>query len=156
MDDIRTNDSGMSVTFSIPIGYSIGVSELSIFPVDAAKDFIEESSLNDAQKALVLEALESSKNIYFYNRLKVPANDQGKGFGTKLLKETLKFIDEKEAFLINTANAYGAKDQEELIKYYQKNGMVLIHDEGGLVYSPLLTPEKVKELENTNKTKNKM
>lgn len=156
MDEIRKNESDMAVSFSIPMGHTLAISELTIFPKEIAIDFVNDATINQEQKKLVLEALDKSDNIYFYSRLKVPANTERQGYGTKLLEATLEFIKEKNAFLINTANAYGGKDQEELIAFYQKNGMTLIHKDGGLVYAPTLDLEKLNELENKKASKKKI
>jgi GNAT superfamily N-acetyltransferase len=156
MDEIRKNESDMAVSFSILIGHTIALSELSIFPKECTVDFINDATINQEQKSVVLAALEKSENIYFYNRLKVPTNYEGKGYGTKLLNATLEFIKEKNAFLINTANAYGEKNQEELIAFYQKSGMVLIHKDGGLVYAPSLDLEKLNELADKKINKKKI
>lgn len=156
MDEIRKAESDMAVSFSIPIGHTLAISELTIFPKEIALDFVNDATINEEQKKVVLEAIDKSDNIYFYSRLKVPPNNEKQGYGTKLLEATLAFIKENNAFLINTANAYGGKDQEELISFYQKNGMVLIHADGGLVYSPSLDLEKLNELENKKSNKKKI
>lgn len=156
MDEIRKSESDMAVSFSILIGHTIALSELSIFPKEYAIDFINDATINQEQKKVVIDALENSDEVYFYNRLKVPTNNEGEGYGTKLLKATLEFIKEKNAFLINTANAYGGKNQEELIAFYQKNGMTLIHKDGGFVYAPTLDLEKLNELEPKKTSKKKI
>jgi len=147
MDEVRKNDSGESVSFSIMLGHTLAISEISMFPKEFANEFINDSDLNDKQKQLVHNVIESVSKVYFYSRLKVPHGHEENGYGTKLLKETLKFIKEENALLINTANAYGKKDQKDLIKYYQKHGMILVHQSGGLVYSPLLQLEEINNLE---------
>jgi hypothetical protein len=156
MDEIRRNESDMAVSFSIPIGHTLAISELTIFPKDIAVDFVNDATINQEQKKIVLEAIDKSDNIYFYSRLKVPANNECEGYGTKLLRATLEFIKEKNSFLINTANAYGGKDQEELIAFYQKNGMTLIHKDGGLIYAPSLDLEKLNSLKNQKINKKKI
>ncbi len=148
MDEIRKNDSGESVNFSIMLGHTLAISELSMFPKEFANEFINDSDLNDKQKEFVHGIIESVSKVYFYSRLKVPHGHEENGYGTRLLKETLKFIAEENALLINTANAYGKKDQQDLIKYYEKNGMILIHKSGGLVYSPLIKLEDLNNLKN--------
>ncbi len=134
-DEVKRNVSDMSVSFFVIVDHKIALSELSVFPTELAKEFIIESKLNDKQKEYMLEILKKSEKIYFYSRLNVPPKLTQKGLGTKLLQETLKFISETNGFLLNTANAYGEKDQESLIRFYQKNGMVLIQKDGLLVYN---------------------
>jgi hypothetical protein len=155
MSEIRKVDSGMAVSFSIPLGHTLAISELSMYPKDAAIEFVNDSTLNQEQKNVVLEAIENSDNFYFYSRLKVPNGQEENGYGTKLLQATLEFIKENNAFLINTANAYGKKDQEALIAFYKKNGMLLIHKDGGLIYTPSLDLQKLNALENKNNKKQK-
>jgi GNAT superfamily N-acetyltransferase len=56
------------------------------------------------------------------------------GLGKELLKHTLKYCLENKIVLINTANSYGDMKQSDLIKFYEDNGMVLIHAGGLLIY----------------------
>lgn len=155
MNEIRKVESDMAVSFSIMMGHTLAISELTIFPKELAIEFVNDATINQEQKNLVLNSIEKSDNVYFYNRLKVPASNEEQGYGTKLLIATLKFIEEKNAFLINTANAYGKKDQENLIAFYRKNGMVLIHEDGGLVYSPSLDLEQLNILEHKKSLPNR-
>lgn len=144
MHKININESDMSTSLYIIDGHKMATSEISIFFKDSALDFIENSQLNNQQKEHLIQALEKSDQIYFYSRLKVPPGLTNKGIGTQLLQETLKYIEDKNAFLINTANAYGEKNQDELIEFYQKNKMILIQYDGGLVFSKNIDPELFK------------
>lgn len=132
--EINKIETDVSVTFSIIANQQLALSELSVFTKELAVDFIESSELNRKQKNYIHEILNKSNNAYFFNRLNVPKKMTNRGIGTKLLQETINFIYGNNYFLINTANSYGEKDQEELVRFYQKNGMILIHKEGLLVY----------------------
>jgi len=140
----------MSSSWFVKIGNKIAIAEVTFMTQYIANDYIDMSK----NKLLVKqskEAMQESNAILFFNRLNVPEQIRNLGYGKKLLKEILSFCDTNNYFLINTANNYGDMGQNNLINFYIKQGMTLLHDDGLLVYHQSIsnnlnieTPKKVK------------
>lgn len=134
MDNILENVSSLSVSFSLIEGHKIAVSECSVLEKSLAYDFLNSATIDKKEIDIYKEFLDRCDKVYFYSRLNVPKSMGGKGIGTKLLKKTLQYMDRENAFLINTVNAYGSLNTQELIDFYEKHSMRVIHKEGLLIY----------------------
>jgi RimJ/RimL family protein N-acetyltransferase len=79
--------------------------------------------------------------VYFYNRLK--SKITGKGGGSKALKMTLDFIDDVRIPLINTVNAYGMMNHDQLVAFYKRHGFTAhsVRGEDLLIYFPKIDRE---------------
>lgn len=126
--------SDHGATFWITDGFRIALAETSVIPKDLSVGYIDDADCSEIRKKEIIELIHSSDNVFFFSRLNVPVQIEKKGHGIELLKRLLAHMDEHNGFLLNTASAYGKKSQEDLIKYYQKNGMELLSKEGLLVY----------------------
>lgn len=150
--EIKIIEGYESISFSIKDGNNIALSELSIMDSSIAESYLSLAENKDSEIIKKsLELIRNSKEIYFFNRLNVPNSMRGKGLGEKLLDSTLNYFKENNLFLINVANNYGEMGQENLIKFYEKNGMKLIHEEGLLIYHKELISLDL----NSKVTKNK-
>jgi ribosomal protein S18 acetylase RimI-like enzyme len=78
------------------------------------------SSKKEIEEMFQIKIKEDSDNIWFFNRLK--AYEEGKGFGSKLMKELVKILDKKNIILINHVNPYGNLNLNQLITFYKKFG----------------------------------
>lgn len=134
MDNILENISSCSVSFSLIEGHKIAVSECSVLEKSLAYDFLNSATIDKKEIDIHKEYLEQCDRVYFYSRLNVPKSMGGKGIGTKLLKKTLEYMEKENAFLINTVNAYGSLNTQELIDFYAKHSMRVIHSDGLLIY----------------------
>lgn len=108
---------------------------------DPATGSIAELSLieNGQDFALFLPA----GPVYFFNRLH--SQKPGEGGGTKLLAEIRAFSDSTGVPVLNHVSAYGGLSQEDLVRFYEKNGFVRVEhpdigDEDLLIYGPQLPP----------------
>lgn len=143
MDNILENVSSLSVSFSLIEGHKIAVSECSVLEKSLAYDFLNSATIDKKEIDIYKEFLDRCDKVYFYSRLNVPKSMGGKGIGTKLLKKTLQYMDRENAFLINTVNAYGSLNTQELIDFYEKHSMRVIHKEGLLIYYKEMPPLKM-------------
>jgi GNAT superfamily N-acetyltransferase len=92
----------------------------------------------------LLLILNKNEPIYFFNRLNVPKEFRWNGYGKLLLKKVLEYCATNNYMLINTANEYGEMGQSNLIRFYEKNGMLLADKEGIFIYHNLIN----KSIEN--------
>lgn len=130
---INKNSSHYGASFSVLAGGSIALSEISVIPLECAQNYFELITNVNLLSAIKTVSANASQ-CCFYNRLNVPERLRGQGIGKALLHKTLEYCAENNILLINTANSYGDMDQNNLIKFYQENGMTLIHKEGLLAY----------------------
>ncbi len=147
---INKNKSFESLSYSILEDRYIALAELSRFPHELAHSLIDDAEISLSDKEKIKSIIDRSE-IFFFNRLNVPKTMSNNGYGTILMQELIKDASENNLFIINTANAYGALNQEQLISFYQKNDMVLIHSDGGLIYHKNLQPDI--QLVNNKKVK---
>ena len=98
-----------------------------------AIDYVSMVENHEAQIQLT-DLIKKSQICLFFNRLNVPKKLRGRGLGGLLLKSTLHYCHKNRIFLINTANNYGEMGQDNLINFYEKYGMKLVHEEGLLVF----------------------
>lgn len=152
---VGKNESDVSVSFYIKRGIRIALAEVSIFPAQLAHDFIDDSQISTKDKKEIKNLINNSTKVMFFNRLNVPKEMRKEGVGTKLLQALNEYLNKENGFLINTANAYGDKDQQQLIEYYKKNQMVLIHSEGGFIYHKNIAGKNF-ELNDNHKKRSKI
>lgn len=143
MTKVNKIEATYGASFSILSENFLAVSEISIIDKGNALLYLDLID-NKNQKLIKLleKTLQGSDSVYFFNRLSVPKSLRKQGYGKLLLEETLNFCKEKNALLINTANEYGEMGQNNLIDFYEKGGMLLVHDEGLLVYHESLKAYK--------------
>lgn len=126
-------ESSLSTTISTVVKGLLLIADLSKIDKEIAKKYIDMCE-NKKVKELLLEKIENCEKFYFFNRLNVPNKIRGLGLGKELLEEVIKYCDEKNIFLINTANNSGDMGQSKLVQFYINSGMKLIHEEGLLIY----------------------
>ena len=63
---------------------------------------------------------ESEKTWYFFNRIRVPDAEQGKGYGNALMDMVVAWADENQVYIYNQINPYGRLDLQALRKFYSK------------------------------------
>lgn len=137
------SEEGCSITdagasFWIQDGRHLAVAEISAIPTELATEYLNMTPFSDLQKEAISKIMTESKRCHFFNRLNVPEALQKQGHGRSLLKRVMDHMDQTDGFLINTASAYGARTQDDLIAYYQDSGMTLLAPEGLLGYHPKL------------------
>lgn len=132
MENIKIITTPDNVSFILEIKPIIGIADISVMTKKDAKSFLE--LLDDEQ--MYDYHIDTSEKVYFFNRLNIPDNHRNQGLGEQLLKCVLDFCQQNNAFLINTASNYGKMGQDNLINFYKKNGMTLVHPDGLLVYFP--------------------
>jgi predicted GNAT family N-acyltransferase len=76
--------------------------------------------------------LKITGDLYWFCRLK--AKKEGQGSGTILMKELVKILDEKQAWVMNVINPYGKMTMEQLELFYAKYGFIKIGE--GFMYRP--------------------
>lgn len=135
------NKSDYSASFYIKVGHKIALAEMTFIDPEIATGYIELAKNKVIQKEM-LDVMSKSSGILFFNRLNVPESLRNNGYGKTLLKEVLQFCKENNYFLINTASNYGDMGQENLIQFYEKNGMKLLHKNGLLAYHSTICPDK--------------
>lgn len=133
MLEIKKNESDMSLSFFIIKDNKIALSEMTILYKDLAIDYLKMMP-NGEEKEKVAYLINNASKVYFFSRLNVPKALRGFGLGEALLLKTLDYMKETNSFLVNLASNYGEMGQENLIEFYQKNGMKLIHKDGFLIY----------------------
>lgn len=149
---VNKNISYYGATFSIIKENRICLSELTVIDKEILNGYLDlMSKSNDKLKKIVEEVIEKSDMYLYYNRLNVPISLRGNGYGKLLLKETLKYCDENNILLLNTANNYGDMGQTNLVDYYEKAGMTVLMKSGLLVYHTDLR-EKIENTMNKKKS----
>lgn len=134
MNNILKFQTDISISFNIIDKYRLSVAELNYINKELALSFFNMKEQNILQKKTIEFINEFHGKIAYFSRLNVHPLSRGKGLGSDLLKEVINFCNEEEVLLINWANAYGNLSNIDLIKFYQRSGMELIHGEGFLVY----------------------
>ena len=76
------------------------------------------------------------KPVYYFNRLKIPPRDEGKGFGKRLMIEVCRIADEKGITILNELNPYGKRDLKQLIKFFEKSGFEIFDEHNTMVRRP--------------------
>jgi len=130
-------ESSMSTSISKVIDGRLIVAEISAFSPDMLMpylDLCEDEKLKDK----LLECMNNASETYFFNRLNVPEVLRKNNYGAQLLNEVLGYCDKKDIFLLNVAHDSGQMGRENLVDFYVKNGMTLVHKEGLLVYHKTL------------------
>ena len=157
MDFIKNiNNSSISISYIDHSIHKIAISEISIMSkdliVEAIYDYVSDKEHIDT----IMDAIDKSFSFGFYSRLNVPDKLRGNNLGSLLLDETLNVCKENNIFLLNTVNAYGDMNKNELISFYERHGMTLIDKEGILIFSNNLpvdfTLNKSKNNSTTKKT----
>lgn len=129
---VNKNVSEYGASFSIIQDGRIALSELTFIDKSHALGYMNLADAKDKEK--YSQVIENADKCLFYNRLNVPLELRKKGLGTILLEATIKFCKENDIALINTANEYGQMGHNNLIKFYQKHGMQLVHNDGLFLY----------------------
>ena len=83
---------------------------------------------------ITISGLESP--VYYFNRLKVPKEDEGKGFGKQLMIEVCKIADEEGITILNELNPYGNRDMERLKEFFSASGFEDFRTENTMVRRP--------------------
>lgn len=133
--NLNNHESGFTVSYLDKSIGKLALSEVSYMPLNLIEEGIKEFINDPKDLDTILNCLKKSQETAFYSRLNVPPALRGQHIGSLLLKETLKFCEINNIFLFNTVNAYGDLTQEQLIDFYERNGMFKIHDSGVLIYS---------------------
>jgi len=60
--------------------------------------------------------------VYYFNRIKVPRKDEGKGFGKQLMIEVCRIADKEGITILNELNPYGNRDMESLQNFFAASG----------------------------------
>lgn len=136
--DIQKNITEMACSFFMIQDNRIAIAEINLFHKEMMQDYLEDV---DIDKEKIQQVFNNTEKIYFFNRLNVPEKMRNHGIGARLLKEVLDFIASQNAMLINTVNSYGDLSQEELIKWYEKNGMCVGNKQGLLFFHTELAPK---------------
>ena len=142
-DDFKENDFKLDI--SLLKLHRKSSKKFSSFP--ESKSFVDYETRTTADISLVEDYIsEVPGKAYWFNRLK--SGIQGKGGGTKILKQVLEFIDQVGLPLVNQPNAYGALSQEDLVKFYKKHGFIESKEFGDelLIYYPKIRKVESKEL----------
>ncbi len=149
MDKLQINgENSDSPSFHIQSGNFLAVAEMSkinrsmldIYLADVNPEII---------KNLLLHIDDDS--IFFFNRLKVPDQIAGKGFGKILLNAVTVYCKERGITLINPINAYGRLNTQEVIAFHEKFNFHLLHPAGLVIYNA-----NIVSLTLNNKVKNKI
>lgn len=139
---VQINETVYGVSFNIICENLLAVAEISKIDKESFFSYCQlAQTLQDLEG--IEKSLENCSDFYFFNRLNVPRKLRGQALGGQLLKSVLTYCNDKNIALINTANEYGDWTQEQLISFYEKAGMKLIHPEGLLIYHSNLT-KKIK------------
>jgi GNAT superfamily N-acetyltransferase len=124
-----------TANFMIKLDRKMAVAEISLIDKEVAFGYLEMSKQSNRELFNELvSVLNRNEPVYFFNRLNVPKDFRGNGYGTLLLKKVLDYCLKNNYMLINTANEYGEMGQDNLINFYEKNGMKLIEKSGLFVY----------------------
>ena len=134
-------ESDLSTTIAATVQDVLLVADMSRIEKEHAANYIEMCE-DDNVKLPILEKLNNTDKVYYFNRINVPKKVRDLGLGKDLLQEVIKYCNEKDIFLVNTASSSGDMSQKKLIDFYVDSGMKLIHNEGLLVYYTGVTPKK--------------
>ena len=140
------NESEYSTSFYIKVGMRIALAEMTIMDKEMALSYLELAKVLPEEKNKILQVVDKSDKVMFFNRLNVPAPLRGNGYGKILLKNVLDYCEEKSIFLINTASNYGEMGQKNLINFYEKSGMKLVEENGLLIFHNDLKQWNIKAL----------
>ncbi len=124
-------ESDLSTTIAATVKDLLLVADMSKIDKQQAQNYIEMCE-DEIIKKSVLDKLNTSEKVYFFNRLNVPKKLRDLGLGKELLQEVINYCNEKNIFLVNTASSSGDMSQNKLINFYIDSGMKLIHNEGQL------------------------
>lgn len=130
---INKNISEYGLSFSIIKDGRIALSELTFMDQSQALGYMDLAN-NDGDKERYKTVIKNADKCVFYNRLNVPENLRKQGLGSMLLQETINYCKENDIAIINTANEYGQMGQKNLLNFYKKHGMQLVHKEGLFLY----------------------
>lgn len=138
-------ESDLSTTISAKLGHLLMVADLSMIDREIAVNYMKmcesEKDLN-----ILYKDMDQYNKFYFFNRLNIPEKLRGAGTGRLLLNEVIKYCNENQIFLVNTASNYGDMGQSNLIKFYEDAGMKLVHSDGLLVYYPSLQNKQTNKI----------
>lgn len=85
------------------------------------------------------------EDAWFFNRLFVPSEMRNKGIATQLMNRLIEILDEYNICLINTVNAYGDLNEDQLITFYKKFGFKEGCSDPKLKGLLVYIPKKIKE-----------
>lgn len=136
----NASDSGFS--FAIIQGQKLAIAEASFLEKGIALASFQDCQVSKKLINTYKTRLKECSKAYFFNRINVPKQMGNQGIGTQLLKEVINYIDNENAFLLNHVNPYGDLDREQLIHFYTKHGMKLLHEDGLLIYYKCISLEE--------------
>lgn len=79
-------------------------------------------------------------DVWYFNRLNVPKCLRNKGIATKMMKEFIKIIDDKNIIMICDVNPYGDLNEQQLIEFYKNFGFketLLKNSDKTLIYQKI-------------------
>lgn len=84
--------------------------------------------------------------VYYFNRIKVPKELEGKGRGRALMIEVCKIVDEYDITIYNELNPYGKRDMDSLKSFFKASGFELFESGGSnaMIRKPVLFQKIVK------------
>jgi GNAT superfamily N-acetyltransferase len=72
--------------------------------------------------------------LFWFNRLKAGRRGEGTGYGSFLMRELVKVLDQRGITVLNHVNPYGSLNMSQLKSFYKKFGFVDIGRGGMLRY----------------------
>ena len=97
-------------SFHIKKGISLAIINLDTISFNLIQDLVNPKTKN--QKWM------------WFSRLNVPEKLRGKGYGTKLMKQLVAWLDKNQINLVNGVSPYGDWSLKQTLKFYEKYGFV--------------------------------
>jgi GNAT superfamily N-acetyltransferase len=104
----------------------------------------ERSTAELSKTPFPIEGLEGT--VYYFNRIKVQKELEGKGRGRALMIEVCKIVDEYDITIYNELNPYGNRDMDRLKSFFKASGFEPFESDGSnvMIRKPVLFQKIVK------------